>query len=288
VRGRALRKSGETHASSHAVSKNLRRLLENDPYADAVITVELGGASVQTRTDDRGLFEARFTFEAPLAPGEHPVLARGPKGLEGRGAVTVIAPGQLLVVSDFDDTVANTGVTDTLALVDNALAQTEETQAPVPGMSGFYQCLRQRGAAFLYLSGSPIEFYPRLRAFLGRNGFPAGGIHLRHLRLGNTDPQGFKGPALAQLVEGLPEARFLFVGDSGERDPEVYAQAASKAGARSAGVFIHRVGEADARAARFAKQQLFDAGAQAAAAAAAQGLIDEACAAALAPKPKAP
>ena len=66
-------------------------------------------------------------------------------------------------------------------------------------------------------------------------GFPAATYHLKRVRLkGRSVQQLFTNPLdlKLKLIEGImanyPERRFVLVGDSGERDPDVYGAIARK------------------------------------------------------------
>ena len=50
-----------------------------------------------------------------------------------------------------------------------------------------------------------------------------------------------KGGVIRNLIKRLPERTFLLVGDSGERDPEIYAKLASKFPAQVARICIRQI-----------------------------------------------
>ena len=59
--------------------------------------------------------------------------------------------------------------------------------------------------------------------------FPAGAFHLRKFRLKDSsflslldDPVGYKVGIIESLLQTFPRRTFILVGDSGEKDPEVY------------------------------------------------------------------
>ncbi|MFN7134422.1 MAG: phosphatase domain-containing protein [Myxococcales bacterium] len=273
VRGRALRKSGER--GSTVLSRNARRLFANEEWKNVEVKVTVAGHVREVRTDGEGLFDAQFVLDdAGLPPGEHEAKAEV-GGISGTGTVHVISRTDLVVVSDFDDTVAVTHVTSRRRMLTSALLMGEDTQPRVPGMPELYQALRQhRSAAFVYLSGSPIQYHHRIRAFLSHNGYPPGGIFLRQLDSGALNPAGFKTPVLKRLLRDLPDQKFLFVGDSGERDPEIYRDIAKEAGERHLGTFIRLVTPERPDAARFEGQHAFGTPSEVAQALAGRALLD--------------
>ena len=275
VQGRALRHAPEQ--SSSTLSRNLKRLLAaNDPGAKVEVRFEGQAATVAAGHD--GAFEV--TFAAP--DGGFPV---GPRQVEakvngdalGIATVQVAAPeAPFLVVSDFDDTLAVTRVTSKRGLLKSALLQDEADQPVVAGMPEFYRCLRAERPApppFALVSGSPVQYLPRIRAFLGRHGFPAFGLYLRDLGPGTL--QDYKQPVIRALLKALPQPVVL-VGDSGERDPEVYGQIRTEFPQRVAAIYIRDAGRA-ADPKRFADMVLFKAPSEAARDAATRGLADAAC-----------
>lgn len=284
VRGRVLLKSGEGGSARSAAPRNLRRLLGNEEWARAPVRARVGSAVVEGRADGEGIFDLAFRLapEAALTPGEHRVSVEVPGGLQGSGVLRVLAPGQPLVVSDFDDTLALSFVTSKRRMLATALLETEDTQAPVPGMAELLQCLREGpghapGAAFLYLSGSPIQYQARVRAFLDRRGFPPGALVLRHLADAAAGSEAFKNPEIDRVLADFPETRLVLVGDSGERDPEVYARARSRAGERVLRTWIRLASPEAASAPRFEGALAFFAADEAARDALAAGLVAPGC-----------
>ena len=107
---------------------------------------------------------------------------------------------------------------------------------PVPEMAAFYQNLaRSNHAAFHYLSASPWQLYAPLSDFIRANGFPTGAFALKEFRWKNktflslfADPEKYKRAVIEPLFKRFPHRRFVLIGDSGERDPEIYAALARK------------------------------------------------------------
>jgi phosphatidate phosphatase APP1 len=70
---------------------------------------------------------------------------------------------------------------------------------------------------------------------LADNSFPSATIQLRRFRVKDSsileflgDPYESKLAAIQALMAAWPERRFILVGDSGERDPEVYGEIARR------------------------------------------------------------
>jgi hypothetical protein len=144
----------------------------------------------------------------------------------GRQAPIWISKEGLSVVSDIDDTIKITQVLNRQALVANSLIKDFK---PVPGMPGLYARLAAKRAVFHYVSASPWQLYPDLRQFIETN-FPHGTVSLRKLRWKDSssveflwkDSLDYKTSTIAELMERFPQRKFLLIGDSGEKDPEVF------------------------------------------------------------------
>ena len=275
VQGRVL-KQAPTRGSS-TLSRNLRRLTAPD-WEGAPVELTLHGSTVKVLTGSDGVFEATFSFtpaEAP-APGFRELVARVP-GAVARASVRIVDPSApFLVISDFDDTVAVTNVLDRRRFLDAALLQDAHTQPAVPRMNGFYQCLVEDhpiAAPLAFVSGSPHQYGPRISAFLRRNGFPMAALYLRNL--GPDTLSDYKQPAIRKILRAVPQ-KVILIGDSGEHDPEVYAQIRREFPERILGIYIHDVGRSADRA-RFQDMTLFKVADEAARDAVRRGWMSEEC-----------
>lgn len=148
------------------------------------------------------------------------------------GAAHLIAGNGISVVSDIDDTVKVTEVTDTAKLVANTFLR---KFTAVEGMAELYQRWAKEGAAFHFVSSSPYQLYEPLATFLTEAGFPETVWHLKRLRLKDAsvlsvfaDPFEAKLSVIEDVLEQYPQRTFVLVGDSGEKDPEVYGELARR------------------------------------------------------------
>ena len=275
VQGRVL-KQAPTRGSS-TLSRNLRRLTAPD-WEGAPVEITLYGSTLKALAGSDGVFEATFSFTPSQAPppGIREVIARVP-GAVARAGVRIVDPrAPFLVISDFDDTVAVTNVLDRRRFIDAALLQDSHTQPAIPGMSAFYRCLvedRPIVAPLAFVSGSPHQFGPRIAGFLRRNGFPMAGLYLRNL--GPDTLSDYKPPAIRRILRAVPQKAIL-IGDSGEHDPEVYAQIRREFPDRILGIYIHDVGRS-ADLDRFQDMMVFKVADQAARDAVKRGWMSEAC-----------
>ena len=142
------------------------------------------------------------------------------------GRVQLVPRVGVSVISDIDDTIKVTNVTDQKALLRNTFLR--EYQA-VPGMAGPYRKMSDDGVQFHYVSNSPWQLYTPLSSFLEKQGFPEGTYHMRPLRLKDRSivkflrsPEAHKRATLTSFLETFKQRKFVLIGDCGEKDPEIY------------------------------------------------------------------
>jgi hypothetical protein len=189
----------------------------------------------------------RIPFTAELPPGDTRALAGESALLDDTG---------LSVISDIDDTIKITQVRDRRATLRNTFLRPFE---PVSGMAGLYQNLaRSNRAEFHYVSASPWQLYLPLSEFVRSNGFPSGTFALKKFRWKDrsflslfADPEKYKPAVIEPVLKKFSNRQFLLIGDSGERDPEVYAALARKYPQQIVGIWIRDVTNEDSSAERY-------------------------------------
>ncbi len=268
----------EAPHGSTALSRNVRRLTIRNQKG-AKVEVSFLDVSATVTSGEDGNFQVTFQPPSgrPFPVGGHQAQARVADTTASARVEVIADAAPFLVVSDFDDTVAISEVTKPDKLVTNALLRDADTQKVVPGMASFYGCLGADSGsvpAFALVSGSPVQFGPRVGSFLARNGFPAGmGLYLRDL--GPSTLSDYKQPLIRSLLQRFPHPVVL-VGDSGEKDPEVYAQIREEFPGRVRAIYIRDAGNTK-DAARFKDMLLFKDASSAAEHAAQAGLARREC-----------
>ncbi|MFM8471099.1 MAG: phosphatidate phosphatase App1 family protein, partial [Limisphaerales bacterium] len=167
----------------------------------------------------------------------------------------LLADTGLSVISDVDDTIKVSHVRDRRALLRKTFY--EPFQA-VDGMAAVYRAWATNGANFHYVSASPWQLYEPLAEFTATNGFPAGSWHLKQFRVKDgsflalfDSPEHYKPAVIEPMLRQFPNRRFILVGDSGERDPEIYGALARKFPQQVHRIYIRDVTDEDAEAARY-------------------------------------
>ncbi len=162
------------------------------------------------------------------------------------GQIQLVDKNGISVISDIDDTIKISEVRDKKALLANTFIHPFQ---PVPDMATLYKSWQKRGnVTFHYVSASPWQLYQPLANFLKDNGFPMGSFHLRLFRWKDSSFFDFfkssrphKIKTIKSLIDCCMERRFILVGDSGENDPEIYAEIARQYPQQISRIFIHDV-----------------------------------------------
>jgi phosphatidate phosphatase APP1 len=243
------------------------RTLVNDERAGANVSLRLGERAWQAVTDKEGFFRVRQTVDPALAPGWKRIEARlGERRVEGE---LLVVPGENVhgIISDLDDTILVSEVTDKSHLVRNTLLRNALQREAVPGAAAAYRKLaaanaQAAAAPVFYLSASPRQLHGSIAEFLAHNNFPHGVLITKRIADGSGgeplfDQAAYKTAHIERIFACLPQVRFTLVGDDGERDPEIYQAVRERHPQRVAGVWIRRVHTDPARA-RYEKQGNLD------------------------------
>jgi phosphatidate phosphatase APP1 len=244
------------------VEANLRR-----HGALAIVGVEvdlrIGEHHAKEVTDGRGY--ANFSLPVKgLATGWHDAYAVTTPIEDGESASAtgrVLNPparAPFMVISDIDDTILVSGLTEGLSALKQALLRDANTRSAVPGMASLYRGLargvptrsgtRRPEPAFFYVSTGSWAFYDMLQQFIQLRAFPSGPMFLtdwgpteRYLRRSGAE---HKRVAIRRLFESYPKQQFVLLGDSGQRDPLTYEEMAREFPGHVKLILIRQVGSA--------------------------------------------
>jgi phosphatidate phosphatase APP1 len=231
----------------------------------AKICVRFGGYEFYLTTDAEGYYTLDTHLERPLPPPpDHPPYWQKARiellSIPGRPTsyeqkAEILIPGSAAsfgIISDIDDTILKTYVTSWLkwrmlylTILKNAFSRQAFSR-----VAAFYQALR-RGAdeehynPFFYVSNSPWNLYDLLEEFLDLNQLPRGPIMLRDFGLPyNKRPlhyRGHKHEQIIRILELYPQLPFVLIGDSGEKDTDIYHAVATEYPGRIKAIYIRDV-----------------------------------------------
>src|SRR6188768_3145806 len=244
LRGRVLETSAlERSLPADSAFRSFRRMLArffSRELPEATVRAKLGASAVGGITDDEGYFDLPLVAPDLAGAGdwkqaEVEVVAAKLRGLMPvRAAAEILIPGasaQLGIISDIDDTVLQTHVTRKLKMIWVTLSGSAFTRMPFDGTSALYHALAAgvSGRAcnpVFYVSKSPWNLYDFLVDFMDHHELPRGPLLLRDIGLHEAPPLDHKSAAVQHLLQTYPELPFILIGDSGERDPDIYLETA--------------------------------------------------------------
>jgi phosphatidate phosphatase APP1 len=251
VRGRVvddppLSSAVEGEGMRAAVRRQVRGFWTHE-LPDVPLRIEVAGVEESAVTDADGYFRLRLAGASPTASTTGSVeLAGNYRGLSGghRTELFVHVPGPdaaFGVISDIDDTILETGVQRAATMLAQTLTGSALTRTPFPGAAELYRDLGRSGTnPFFYVSSSPWNLHAFIIEFLRHRGFPPGPVLLRDL-LGTAAGREEKHDRIREVLELHPGLRFVLIGDSGERDPEIYADIVREHPGRIIAVYIREV-----------------------------------------------
>lgn len=257
----SLRSILEVKKSQESIFRRRVRWFLVDNERGKKITVDVGGTT-QTLPKSRpdGHFQGTLTIPPTAAGsvGGHSlnIRARTRSGdsRHFEGTLMLVGDEGLSVISDIDDTIKITDVHDRKLMLHRTFL---ESFKPVPGMASAYRRWSREGAVFHYVSASPWHLYVPLAKFMQRMAFPTGTMHLRNFRLkGSTrwdllkSSESYKIGVIEELLASFPGRRFVLVGDTGEKDPEIYSEIASRHPKQIDAIYLRLVRDVDMNADR--------------------------------------
>ena len=171
------------------------------------------------------------------------------------GEVQLVSGQGISIISDIDDTVKISAVTERRALLENTFFK---AFTAVPGMADLYRELIAAGADLHFVSSSPWQLYTPLVEFLDAAGFPRATLDLKAFRfrdqtLLNLFKKGTetKPEQIKPLLQRFPDRKFILIGDSGEQDPEVYGEIARQFPDRIQRILIRNLSDDDSGTTRY-------------------------------------
>ena len=260
LRGRVLEASVlERSLPADSRFRSFRRMLRrffSREVPDASVCAELGDGTVRTNTDDEGYFDMLVVLPRPnevtnWQTAQVEVVAAPVRGLVPvRATAELLIPGgaaELGIISDIDDTVLQTHVTQKLKMIWVTLSGSAFTRMPFEGTSELYHALAAGWSGHannpvFYVSKSPWNLYDFLVDFLDHHRLPRGPLLLRDMGLREAPPVDHKSAAVCQLLDTYPTLPFVLLGDSGERDPEIYLETAARYPGRIRAIYIRDLG----------------------------------------------
>ncbi len=235
------------------------------------VRATFAGKTYHDESDDEGYFNFEFHFEQPPAPGWHDVAVEC-AGVKAVGQILIPPPtARFGVISDMDDTVIHTHITDLITALRLTLLGNVRTRKPLQGVAELYHAFQRglgteaapEGNPIFYVSSSAWNLYDLLRQFLELNNIPLGPLILRDIglarRLTHARGHWHKLDNAERILAAYPNLPFILIGDSGQQDAHLYCEAVRRHQGRIAAIYIRdidpaRPHERDERVRSFARE----------------------------------
>ncbi len=220
------------------------------------VQISCGGSTVTVEADEEGYIDVQFS--APTLDCGWPRIAfqlRDQKSDSTTSIETklmVPSPDVTMgIISDIDDTILQTHVQDITRMVALSVFGNALTRLGYDGTTRWLNgIVKKTGAPAFYVSRSAWNLFPLLRGFIQHQGLPLGPLVLRDvgLRRGAERRKGHKFRRMCEIFDMYPEMRFICIGDSGQRDAEIYAALSKRYPQRVVAIYIRDVGDPARRA----------------------------------------
>jgi len=261
LKGGVLENRPEFHAKeTDKRRKNFRVMLSrylSSPIPDMSVKIILGNENFITKTDEYGYFSAWVKPQKDFKSGWHHVSYIINEDLEdeyhAEGEFLIVGnETQLGVISDIDDTVLVSHATQLFKKLRLIMTKNAKTRLPFEGVAAFYQKLKGEENPFFYVSSSEWNLYDFLQDFFEVRNIPKGPFLLQEYKSGLRDllftgggSHQHKQDKIKRLMNLFPTLKFILIGDSGQRDSEIYRQALHEFPDRILAVYIRKIGEKD-------------------------------------------
>jgi phosphatidate phosphatase APP1 len=239
-----------------------KRFKSNEiPYAR--ILARLNDIEQEVVADLEGFFEVWIDLDHPLRTDRmwHPVdlellhpLRPGYPPVHAEGYILVPPESASIgVISDIDDTVLHTDATHLIRMARNVFLGNARTRLPFKGVGAFYRALLRGGQGvaeinpLFYVSSSPWNLYDLLSDFFQMNDIPLGPIlFLRDWGVSEREllpitHRSHKLQAIQRILDTYTNLPFVLIGDSGQEDPEIYAEVVDVYPDRIKAIYIRNI-----------------------------------------------
>jgi phosphatidate phosphatase APP1 len=262
LNGRVLRddrlaERGEAGTGWQNLVELYKRLASNE-VPGARVRARFQEVEMEAVADGEGYFTFEMLLHRPLdTPGWHRVQLElvepsFPNGKPVLAEARVLVPpanARFGIISDIDDTVVWTNVTNRLRMLVMLTRSNAHTRKPFKGVAAFYRALRNgggnQGNPIFYVSSSPWNLYTPLVEFMRVQGIPRGPLFLKdygeHTLFSSRDHQTHKLASIEHILQAFPHLQFILIGDSGEQDPEIYSKVVKMYPERIRVIYIRNV-----------------------------------------------
>lgn len=251
VEDRGLRRGEEGESRWKHLVQVWKRIFSRE-IAGVAISARWKGTEARGTSDDEGYFHLRI--EVP--EGAHRALWEEVEvqadGFSGTACARVLTPpeeARFGIVSDIDDTVIRTDATSLYRMLRTVLLENAHVRLPFEGVAAFYRELHADRNPLFYVSSGPWNLYDVIEQIFELRAIPPGPLFLQDWGIDEgklivAPHDEHKREYIDTIVGSYPALPFILIGDSGQRDPEIYDAVARHYPGRILAIYIRDVGAA--------------------------------------------
>ncbi len=219
----------------------------------AIVEITVNGQTEKVSTDEKGFFTCVFQHENAVS-GWYDYRLYWPKtGCRCKGEYFVADELETGVISDIDDTLLVSHSTKWMRKIVLLLFRNAYSRKTIPMVKHWNEKLKSLNGklhpnGFFYVSNSEWNLYDFLVDFFEINQLPKGIFLLQNLKEGLRDlmssgrmNSNHKINTIHYLLNFYPQKSFILVGDSGQKDLEIYAEICNHYPDRIKGVMIRKL-----------------------------------------------
>ncbi len=265
-RGRVLQNKGIVASGRDGAWRNLLNSyhrFESDEVPGQTLQASYGGQKFEMTSNEEGY----FMLDTPLSNSLKPNISiwqsiefelQSPDTNRNKKLVNsdcqILVPNQKAeygVISDLDDTVLKSNVISKVKMIYLALFKNAYTRLAFRGVPALYWALRKGSSGdqknpIFYVSNSPWNLYDVIDEFMDVNHIPKGPVLLRDFGHANNPAlsdayKKHKYNETVKILETYPHLPFILIGDSGEKDADMYLEVAKNYPGRILCIYIRTV-----------------------------------------------
>jgi len=199
----------------------------NSEKKEVNVYLKIDKENFSLKSDNEGYFTFEVTSKVGIELNNTVVLHT-----DGNGSENEIVPffpstkKHIGVISDFDDTVVVSNVTNKGKLLYNSFFKNFKERELVKDISRRIKSRLKNNSALFFISGSPHQFSNSINNFLDYHHFPKRAILTKKIHGEKSDSLhasiAYKYAKIVKLIKMYPHVKWILYGDSGEKDEEIY------------------------------------------------------------------
>ena len=264
VKGRVLKDEGiklrEQESSTLNNVWNMFKRFATDEVENARLHIRFDTTNTETSSNTEGFFQVEICPETrdhdwglwcPVDVSLIEPQASENSVIEKAEVLIVPDHASFGVISDIDDTIVHTAATDLLKMIRIVYMGNAESRKPFEDVAEFYSALQQGHDnqccnPIFYVSSSAWNMYDVFARFMELNDIPKGPIFLKDYEFSlesllSFSHESHKLEQIQPILDRFPNLPFLLIGDSGQKDPEIYSFLAQQYPERILGILIRDV-----------------------------------------------